>query len=120
MTDRETFIAHWAPSLGEDEAARLFEVKQERERNPIRTANIYVMPSYQSPITGKWIDTPGQRRDDLAQNDCRPYEGRASEEAAAKSARQQQDKEFDQVAEKMVLESWQKLPEQHRKVLSKG
>ena len=40
--------------------------------NPVRSAMVYVMPAYQSTVTGKWIDTPSQRRDDMARNNARP------------------------------------------------
>ncbi len=118
MTDQETFIEFWTPTVGAEEAARLFNLKQERERNPLRSASVYVMPSYQSPVTGKWIDTPAQRRDDLARSGSRPWEGRESEQNEAARRRHEGEREMDRVAEKIAVDSWQQLPEQHKKALS--
>ncbi|MBI3716102.1 MAG: hypothetical protein HY255_08930 [Betaproteobacteria bacterium] len=117
MTDRETFIEFWTPTVGADEAARLFEVKQERERRPLRSASVYVMPSYQSPVTGKWIDTPAQRRDDLARSGSRPWEGMASEQKDAERRKQAAGQEMDRVAEEIAVESWRQLPEGQKRVL---
>lgn len=35
---------------------------------------IHDIPSYQSPIDGRWITTRSERRDDLARNGCVEYE----------------------------------------------
>ncbi len=118
MTDQERFIDFWTPTVGAEEAARLYELKLERERNPPRSAAVYVMPSYQSPVTGKWIDTPAQRRDDLARSGSRPWEGMEREKKEAARRKRDSEREMDCVAEKIAVESWQQLPEAHRRALS--
>ena len=117
MTDRETFIEFWTPTLGATEAERMFHVKQDREANPIRSAAVYCMPSYQSPITGKWIDTPSQRRDDLARNGSRPWEGLETEKAEAARQKEYAAQESDKMLETAVAETMQTLPESTKRVL---
>lgn len=85
---------------------------------PQRSASVYVMPSYQSPITGKWIDTPSQRRDDLARNNCRPWEGLEQEKKEAAIREQRMDADLDKLAEKIAVEAWQTAPESTRQALS--
>jgi hypothetical protein len=84
---------------------------------PKRSAAVYVMPAYQSPISGRWIDTPSQRRDDLRRNGSRPWEGMAVEkqEAARQTAylEQSQEKALDHA----VRETWQHLPDSKKAAL---
>ena len=79
-----------------------------------------VMQSYQSPVTGKWIDTPRQRRDDLARSGSRPWEGREAETKAAQQREKDFDKMLDKSAEKSAVEAWQSLPSEKRKELEKA
>ena len=76
------------------------------------------LPSYQSPIDGRWIDGRVARREDLARNNCRPWEGMAQErkEAARQQGyeHQRQDRKLDQTIEK----SWAQLSERSRRALS--
>lgn len=85
---------------------------------PKRSANVYVMPSYQSPITGKWIDTPSQRRDDLKRSGSRPWEGMEQEKKEAQRKRAEADKEMDTLAEKMAVQAWQSASSEVRAALS--
>lgn len=85
---------------------------------PQRSASVYVMPAYQSPVTGKWIDTPAQRRDDLARNNCRPWEGLEQEKKEAAVREQRMDADLDKLAEKIAVEAWQNAPESTRQALS--
>jgi hypothetical protein len=85
---------------------------------PKRSASVYVMPSYQSPITGQWIDTPSQRREDMKRSGSRPWEGRDQELKEAQKRKENLEKETDKLAEKMAVTAWQQLPEQHREALS--
>lgn len=84
---------------------------------PQRSAAVYVMPAYQSPVTNKWIDTPSQRRDDLARTGSRPWEGITSEKKEAQNRAAQLDNDQDKLAEKMAVDAWQQLPEQHKDAL---
>ena len=116
MTDKEVFLNHWG--FSGEEGERLWTLKLERERNPLRSAGVYVMQAYQSPVTDKWIDTPAQRRDDLARTGSRPWEGMAAEKAEATRRADYEDKAFDKVAEKAAVESFKQLPEEHKRALS--
>ena len=86
--------------------------------NPPRSANVYVMPSYQSPVTGKWVDTPSQRRDDLARTGSRPWEGMTVEKQEAANRAKQLDAELDKTAENMAIAGWNQLSEQSRTALA--
>lgn len=108
----------WVPTLGPVRAEAEWKVKKERELNPIRPPAVYVMPSYQSPVTGKWIDSPGQRRDDLARTGSRPWEGMEQEKKEAARRETELDQSMDRLAEKIAVDSWQRLPEEHRQALS--
>ena len=78
---------------------------------------VSVMPSYQSPVTGKWIDTPRQRRYDLDSSGSREWEGREQETKYAQQREKDFDKILDKSAEKAAVESWQALPQETRRKL---
>ena len=84
---------------------------------PKRTASVYVMPAYQSPISGKWIDTPSQRRDDMARNNCRPWEGMESERKVAQSRVQSEAKAEDQALESAAVAAWHSLGDEKKSLL---
>lgn len=84
---------------------------------PQRSASVYVMPSYQSPVTGKWIDTPSQRRDDLARTSSRPWEGMDTEKQEAARTKAATEAEMDKVSEQIAVESFKSLPETTRRIL---
>ena len=64
------------------------------------------LPSYQSPIDGRWIDGRVARRQDLARSGCRPWEGMAQErqEAARRAGyeQQRQDRQFEAAVERSL------------------
>jgi len=41
------------------------------------------IPAYQSPVTGRWINSRSQRAEDLKRNGCRPWEGMEQEKKEA-------------------------------------
>jgi hypothetical protein len=84
---------------------------------PQRSASVYVMPSYQSPITGKWIDTPSQRRDDMARNNARPWEGMETETKVATQRKAAEDKAADQAVENAVVSAYQALGSEKQQAL---
>lgn len=84
---------------------------------PKRTASVYVMPAYQSPVTGKWIDTPSQRRDDMARNNCRPWEGMDSERKVAQSRVKSEAKAEDQALESAAVAAWHSLGDEKKSQL---
>lgn len=85
---------------------------------PQRSAAVYVMPAYQSPVTNQWIDTPAQRRDDLARNGCRPWEGLEVEKKEAARREMELDRGMDKLAEKIAVDAWQNAPQHVRDTLS--
>lgn len=84
---------------------------------PKRAPSVYVMPSYQSPVTGQWIDSPNQRREDMKRSGSRPWEGMESETKYAQSRAKAEEKAADVAIENAVVAAWQQLPSEKRKVL---
>ena len=76
---------------------------------PQRSASVYVMPAYQSPVTGKWIDTPGQRREDMKRNNYRPWEGMEAERKVADERVKREAKESDKALDNAVVSAYQAL-----------
>jgi len=84
---------------------------------PRRTASVYVMPAYQSPITGKWIDTPSQRRDDMARSGSRPWEGMDSERKVAENRVKSEAKASEDSLEKAAVDAWHSLGDEKKSLL---
>jgi hypothetical protein len=74
------------------------------------------LPAYESPIDGRIVDGRKQRRNDLARSHCRPYEGREQEGKEAAKVRAEQDRQTDQLAERMAHVAWADAPESIRKM----
>ncbi len=85
---------------------------------PPRSAAVHVMPSYQSPVSGKWIDSPSQRRDDLAKTGSRPWEGMEAEQKEAARKTQEFDKLLDKSAESAAIGAWHSLSDESKCTLS--
>lgn len=84
---------------------------------PKKSAAVYVMPAYQSPITGKWIDTPSQRRDDMARNNCRPWEGMEQEQKEASKRQAYEEKAYDQRLEGAIEQTLKDMPTEKKAAL---
>ena len=84
---------------------------------PKRSAAVYVMPSYQSPVTNKWIDTPSQRRDDLKRNGSRPWEGMAVEKQEAARRKQYEEQRQDAALTKSVEQAYRDLPDSKKQLI---
>src|SRR5581483_5453790 len=69
------------------------------------------LPAYESPIDGRLVEGRKQRREDLARSRCRPYEGREQELKEDARVRAQQERQLDQLAEKMAHRGWAEAPE---------
>lgn len=85
--------------------------------HPKRSAAVYVMPAYQSPVTGKWIDTPSQRRDDLARNNARPWEGMEVERKVAEQRVKSEEKAKEEALENAVVSAWHSLGDEKKSQL---
>jgi hypothetical protein len=78
---------------------------------PTRSAAVYVMPGYESPATGKWIETPRQRREDMKASGTRPWEGMANERAHTESIKKAEEAKLDAAIDHSVRTAWQHLPD---------
>lgn len=74
------------------------------------------LPGYESPIDGRWIEGRRARRDDLARNHSRPWEGLEQERKEAAKVRAAQERHLDTLAERMAHRAWAEAPERIRKV----
>jgi len=84
---------------------------------PQRSAAVSVMPSYQSPLSGKWIDTPGQRRDDMKRNNSRPWEGMDAERKVADARVKQESKDYDKALDNAAVSAYQSLGSEKQAIL---
>lgn len=84
---------------------------------PKRSAAVYVMPSYQSPITGQWIDTPSQRREDMARNNCRPWEGLEAEKQEAAKRGADEEAKADAKLESAISQTLADMPREKKEIL---
>jgi putative FmdB family regulatory protein len=75
------------------------------------------IPSYQSPIDGRWIDGRKQRMEDLKRNGCRPWEGMANERREAIKRADEADKKLDAVLEKGLHETLNHMGVEKRQIL---
>ncbi len=95
-----------------------YEVATEFQQAP-RGPMIYGdLPSYQSPIDGRWIDGRVARREDLARNNCRPWEGMESERKEAGRRVAEQHQQHERKLDESVNRSWAQLSERHKRALS--
>jgi hypothetical protein len=78
---------------------------------PTRSASVYVMPGYESPATGKWIETPRQRREDFKATGTREWEGMANERAHSEQQKKYDEVKQDAALDHAVRTAWQHLPE---------
>lgn len=75
------------------------------------------LPSYQSPITGEWIDGRVARREDLARHGCRPYEGIGQERQEAMRKQQYEFQRQDRAIEGAVVRSLGQISEASRRAI---
>lgn len=75
------------------------------------------LPSYTSPIDGKWIDGKRQRTEDLKRSGCRPWEGLEQEKKEAAKEQKYSDQKLDASLTKAASEAFYQLPPQKRDIL---
>lgn len=78
---------------------------------PRKSAAIYVMPGYESPASGKWIETPRQRREDMKATGTREWEGMTNERHEAERQRMYEEDRQDKALDHAVRTAWQNLPD---------
>ena len=76
-----------------------------------RSAAVYVMPGYQSPASGKWIETPRQRREDFKETGTRPWEGMKDEQSHVDSNNKADEVSKDKAIDHTVRTAWQHMPD---------
>lgn len=76
------------------------------------------LPGYQSPVTGKWIEGRTARRDDLARNNCRPWEGKDAEVKEAQRQLAHEERQSDARLEATAQSAYSQLSPEKRKILS--
>lgn len=74
------------------------------------------LPSYQSPITGKWIDGRVARRNDLAASGCVEYDPGMRKEQEKRFA--QEDAALDRKVDEHVEKSIHEMPTRKREKLA--
>lgn len=64
------------------------------------------LPGYESPVSGEWIEGKSARRNDLARNDCVPWEPGMREENAKRreASARNEEKVIDQAFESTLAE----------------
>lgn len=106
MRHRWVYINGEAHEVGEDYAPE--------PQSPLVFGDL---PSYQSPVTGLWIDGRRARREDLKRTGSRPWEG--LEQERKESARQAayQEAKLDAHLTKTASEVFYQLPPEKRRIL---
>lgn len=102
------------PSDGSDP----FEVTSDYTAEPRGPLIFGDLPSYQSPIDGRWIDGRVARREDMARNNCRPWEGMHQEKKEAARKEGYRQEHMDRKLDETVNKSWTQLSERSRRILS--
>jgi hypothetical protein len=73
------------------------------------------IPAYQSPVTGRWINSRYERSEDLKRNGCRPWEGLEQEKKEADRQKAYQEQKEDAALTKSAEMAFAQLkPEQRR------
>lgn len=95
-----------------------FEVSKDYIAAPSGPLVIGDLPSYQSPIDGRWIDGRVQRREDMARNNCRPWEGMQQERQEASRRQDYEHQRMDRKLDETVNRSWAQISERSRRALT--
>lgn len=69
MTDKEVYLNHWTPTLGEEEALKSWEAKQAMTKRQAPMVAPDIQP-YQSQIDGSWITSRSKHRIHLRDHNC--------------------------------------------------
>lgn len=77
------------------------------------------LPSYQSPVTGKWVDGRVQRREDLKRTGSRPYEGLEQEKKEVARQQRYAEQKLDASLTKSVSEAFYQMSPEKRRILER-
>ena len=75
------------------------------------------IPAYQSPVTGRWINSRAERTEDLKRNGCRPWEGLEQEKKEAERQRAYQEEKEDAKLTQSVEMAYAQLKPEQRQAL---
>lgn len=75
------------------------------------------IPGYQSPIDGSWIEGRRARNEDLRRNNCRPWEGIATERSEANKRLAEADSVFETAIEKGIAETYNSMSAESQRAL---
>lgn len=75
------------------------------------------IPAYQSPVTGRWVNSRAQRTEDLKRSGSRPWEGMEQESKVAQTRAKDEEKKADAKIEEAAVSAWHQLPSKKRRVL---
>jgi hypothetical protein len=75
------------------------------------------LPAYQSPIDGRTVEGRKQRRDDLARNHSRPWEGLEAEKKEAARQKAEIERKADAKLNESAWRAWYELSPDKRKIL---
>ena len=75
---------------------------------------------YTSPIDGRWIEGNAARREDLKRNNCRPWEGMASEKKEALKRAAAADANFERGVEAAVYNTYNNMSAEKQRAISQG
>lgn len=110
---KREWLEYWGYANGtkEAEAAWLHKIQHDEKVAAIMNPNkphgrMYDLPSYQSPITGKWIDGRTARKRDLQEHGCVEYEPSMKEEHAKSVIAKEAaiEKIIDETVEQQIAE----------------
>ena len=75
------------------------------------------IPAYQSPVTGRWINSRVERNEDLKRNGCRPWEGLEQEKKEAERQKAYQEQKEDAKLTQAVEMAYAQLKPEQRQAL---
>jgi hypothetical protein len=67
------------------------------------------IPAYQSPVTGKWINSRTERKEDLKRTGSRPWEGIETEKQEAERQKKYEEEKQDAKLDHAVRSAWAEL-----------
>lgn len=100
--------------------AELVEVAAGFVPAPVAPFVVGDLPPYESPVTGKVIAGRAKRRDDLARNNCRPWEGIEAEKKEAARRAAYTEARSDARLDAAAQTAWYQLAPRKRRVLEHG
>jgi predicted nucleic acid-binding Zn ribbon protein len=75
---------------------------------------------YTSPIDGRWIEGKAARKEDMKRNNCRPWEGMASEKKEAVKRAAEADKNYEKGVEAAVYNTYNNMSAEKQRAISQG